>query len=267
MILRVIATANFLLFQSKKSRHILTQPITANIVPANKRFFTVMLALLAFSTLTQSQSNVTSSERYINVTGSAEVVVQPDQIDLEIVLKEYNIDDDNKVSLETIEADFNRLLKKNNVPAKNVLFNSDNYYWYYWWTYRNEYHKQKHYTLKLDNTTDFLALVKDLNIKGVESIRIANTSNKELYNLRKQVKIDAIKAAKEKAQYLLESIGEKVGRVISVDELQDNNGNHFFYGQELLSNYKRTSNSTGNEIDNIATLKLRCEIRVKFEIQ
>ena len=115
-----------------------------------------------------------------------------------------------------------------------------------------------------------MTLIKDLNIKGIESIRVTNTSNKELYSLRKQVKIDAAKAAKEKAQYLLESIGENVGKAISIEEMQDNtnsNTYNYFYRREMLSNVQKTAYNAGNEIDHIASIKLRCEIKSVFEIE
>lgn len=212
-----------------------------------------------------AQELKTEEKRYITVTGSAEVNVQPDEIELEIVLKEFG-DRNDKTELTKIEKEFFNVLEKNNIPMERVTFNNSGYYWYYWWSYRNEFYKDKRYNIRLDKSTDFLSLMKDLDRKGVSSVRIANTTNEKLQHLRKDVKIQAVQAARDKAEYLLESIGEKLGRVIAIEELPDNS-NYYWRNNQAMSNVAISTNETGNEIDNIATIKLRYEIKAKFEIK
>ncbi|HEY3386744.1 MAG TPA: SIMPL domain-containing protein, partial [Saprospiraceae bacterium] len=130
--------------------------------------------------------------------------------------------------------------------------------------YRNDSYKEKRYSLKLDKSTDFLALVKDLNIKGVSKIDIGSTTNAQLQELRKEVKIMAVQAAKDKATYLLESIGEKPGRVLAVEEVSDYGYNN--YSMSKQSNMVAQTTPSGEEIENLATIKLRFEIKAKFEI-
>jgi uncharacterized protein YggE len=205
----------------------------------------------------------TEDGRYITVTGSAEVNVQPDEIELEIVLQEYG-DQYNKTDLTKIEKEFFNVLEKNNISMDKVTFNNAGYYWYYWWTYRNNFYKEKRYNVKLDKTTDFLSLMKDLDRKGVSSLRIAKTTNEQLQTLRKEVKIQSVQAARDKARYLLESIDEKIGRVMAIEEIPDNS--NYYWRDNQLSNVAMSTNKTGDELENIATIKLRYEIKAKFEI-
>jgi uncharacterized protein YggE len=70
--------------------------------------------------------------------------------------------------------------------------------------------------------------------------------------LRKQIKQDALKAAREKAQYLLESIGKKAGDVITIKEVNGdhNYGYYGYYGSgssaSNLSNSALGTNGTYN---------------------
>lgn len=223
---------------------------------------TLIVLFLAFPWL-MAQELTTDVPRYIAVTGSAEINVQPDEIELEIILKEYG-DRPNKVDIHSIENEFLYILEKNKIPHEKVLYDNSSYQWYYWWGNRHEYYKQKIFTIKLDQSTDFITLMKDLDKVGVSSLRIVRTTSKKLQELRKEVKIQAVQAAKDKASYLLESIGEKPGRVIAIDEVA---GYNYSYGNiPSQSNVSSSARQTGEEIENLATIKLRFEIKAKFEI-
>jgi len=209
----------------------------------------------------------TELNRIITVTGSAEIVIPPDEIELEITLTENN----SWKSLSKIELAFMKLLFGNDIEKDRVVFNSTNssFYWYYWWHHRRDSRKSKKIILKLDAKTNFMKLVRDLDKEYVTSIRITKTSNKDLQKFRREVKIEAIKAAKTKAKYLLEAVDEKVGRLMQVDELQviDNNQ---YWGQQnrnVVSNSVMSYSKTrGSYIENVPEIKLRYEVKTKFEI-
>lgn len=212
----------------------------------------------------------TETPRIITVTGSAEIVIPPDEIELEITLTESG----GWNTMSKIEQAFMKLLLGNDIKNDKVIFNSSNasFYWYYWWYHRNDSRKSKKITLKLDVKTDFMKLVRDLDKEYVSSIRITKTSNKDLQKFRREVKIEAIKAAKAKATYLLEAVDEEVGRLMMVEELQIVDNNNHWYGQiesNVVSNsvmsYSKSDRS-GGYIENVPEIKLRYEIKTKFEI-
>lgn len=223
----------------------------------------ISLLLLTFfySSLTLAQMAEEGSMRYIAVTGSAEVIVQPDEIELEITLQEY----DKFSSLAKLEKKFFEILKKNKVADNNLVFGQSEYHWYSWWHYRRNTIKEKTYKVKLDCSTDFLSLVQDLDFKGLHSLRISDTSNKQLQELRREVKISAIRAAKEKAKYLLESIDEKLGKALTIEEVPEAN-NYWNRHANMMSNVVVSANISGSEFDNVAEIKLRYEVKAKFGI-
>jgi len=231
-------------------------------------FAGVLLFAGLFTTLDLNSSKThypQNENRLITVTGSADVTVQPDEIELEIVLKEYN--DLFSANLNSIEKKFYQTLEKHKITKDKIALSNSDYYWYSWWHYRKHSYKQKVFRVTLDIQTDFLALVKDLDTKGIYSLKISKTTNSKLQELRKDIKIQAVKAAKEKAHYLLESIDEKIGRVVSIQEMPDNQ-NHYYYRQQNLVTNVSIGNSGANEntIDQVQAIKLRYEVKTVFEI-
>lgn len=222
---------------------------------------TIATFLLLTMTLA-SQAQAIDTRKHIEVTGSAEMSFQPDEVQLEIVLGENKKIATKK--LEDIEKEFRAVLKKNNIDEKSIEFDrASNWYWWHYWKTRNSLNTMT-VRVTLDGKTDVLKFVKDLNKDWVSNIAIAKTDHKDKERFRKEVKIQAMKAAKEKAQYLLESVGEKVGTVLSVEELPESNP--WYYSQRnLMANAVMEQNSEG--VDNVAEIKIRYEIKVKFEIQ
>jgi uncharacterized protein len=156
---------------------------------------------------------------------------------------------------------------------------SSNYYdwyWYYWWSHRHAAYHSRTIHLKLNKNTNFLNLVEDLNKEFVQSIRVSKTTHSDILKLRKEVKKEAMRAAKEKATYLLESVDEKIGNLVYAEELPEatNNYNPYWYNQNFRSNSLSNSSinasnygvSENNQVENVGNIKLRYEVKVKFEI-
>lgn len=232
--------------------------------------FVVIMFVMLFNKVLNNfvQAQTIDNRKFIEVTGSAEMTIQPDEIELEIVLLEYDRSG-QKVKLQKIEVDFYVVLKKNNVNIETLTLSSSNNYWWYWWYYRNQSYQTKTMKIKLNKDTNFLQLVENLNEKWVQSIEISKTTNKETQKFRKEVKIEAIKAAKEKATYLLESIGEQIGGVLSIEEIPE--ATNYWYNQSnMVSNSNisiSNSGNSGNAVGNVPLIKLRYEIKAKFEIK
>jgi|688.fasta_scaffold190214_2 uncharacterized protein YggE len=230
----------------------------------NLKLFLIILFLQANYLFAQP---ATDTRKFIEVTGSAEKTIKPDEIELEIVISEY-VKDGSTVKLENIEKEFYLALKKNSINTDSLKLNGlESNYWWYWWNNRNKNLKSKTFKLSIRSDINFLKLTEELNKKWVESISIIEKKNKNIQNYRREVKIEAIKAAKEKATYLLESIGEQIGNVISVEEIPDE-ATIFYPSRNLTSNsILNTSSSETDEISNVSSIKLRYEIKVKFEIR
>jgi hypothetical protein len=254
------------------------------------------------ATLNSACAQSQHETKYIEVTGSAEMSVQPDEVELSIVLQ------DRRADFEKHENEFIDICKKYKVSEDQLAFKNANSewgywnYWWYWWYYRSSNELMQTYKIKVNSKTNLLDFVKELNKPWVRNISVGTTSNKDLTQYRKEVKKEAIRMAKEKATYLLEAIDESIGSVISIEEVvTDNNTsktgpngrrywdgygwywNNPYYGNGYNSSNSNTNmssnsvmnsgnnsigNGTGeNELAGLSKIKLRYEVKAKFSIK
>jgi len=214
--------------------------------------------------LLESQ-NVIKESKTIFVTGSAEILLDPDEVDLQVTLAENAY---SGLFLNKIKIKFFDILMKNGIDSSQFFLNTSisNINWYYQWRRRDEKFKSITGNLKLNNQNNLLQLLDDLNQSWVTDISIVKSSNKDIQKYRKDVKIQAIKAAKEKAEYLLESIGEKLGEVITV--VEEPEYNNYWRNNEYSNVSMGLSSQTNNsELQNVAKIKLRCQINATFKIK
>lgn len=216
--------------------------------------------LIGFFTLTTFAHAQEVKKNAIEVTGVAEMEVEPDEIIFSIGIK-----GDNKNDLATNEKKLFEILKSNGVKNEDIKFKS---------MYQNIYLKKsftKGFQFKVTKKTDMGNLFENLNQKWVTGINIAEIKNTQIADFRKTVKINALKAAKEKAGYLLESMGKKVGVPLEIIEIEDYTSDTVLpvaYKSARVSNMQLETLDTGIDysFENIENIKLKYSIKTKYEI-
>lgn len=196
----------------------------------------------------------------IEVTGVAEMEVEPDEVIFSIGIKA-----DNKNDLADNEKKMFDILKNAGVKNEDIKFKS---------SYQNIYAKNgkfsKNYVFKANAKSNLSKIFEDLNQKWVSSLNISEVKSTKIADFRKAVKINALKAAKEKADYLLESMGKKVGTVLEIVEIED-----YTSDTVMPVAYKGRMNSAQLEMadapvdfsfDNIENIKLKYSIKTRYEI-
>lgn len=230
-----------------------------------KKLMTVLMLILTMGVHAQVQTN--PYPKTISVTGSAEMEVVPDQIYVQIALREYNKKGAGKVDLEAIRKKFLESAKSVGIKESDISIVS----------YQgNEWLQKKKknpdmmagisYQVVFSDASKIDALVEKLDDEATTNFFIARTSHSQIESFRKQLKIAAVKAAKEKAKYLSEAIDEKVGVAISIEEPTETG---------ILPMYKGVRSNTllqesdaydgGDEID-FKKIKLKFEVNVIFSL-
>ncbi|MBT2620515.1 MULTISPECIES: SIMPL domain-containing protein [Chryseobacterium] len=196
----------------------------------------------------------------IEVTGVAEMEVEPDEIIFNIGIKA-----DNKNELADNEKKLFETLKSNGVKNEDITFKS---------MYQNIYSKTAKFTksfqFKVNAKTNLSKVFEGLNQKWVSNLNISEVKNTKIAEFRKTVKINALKAAKEKADYLLESMGKKTGAPLEIVEIEDYTSDTVL----PIGAYARKSNTVQMEadagvdysFDNIENIKLKYSIKTRYEI-
>jgi uncharacterized protein len=229
------------------------------------------IALFTFILMNVLLTTAQQVTPYIEVIGSAEMNIVPDEVELEIVMSSA----DDKVKAQVLETHLFDVLKKNNISESQVTFLSveNPYYWYWWWSYR--FHNARTYKITIDCSKQNMSFIQDLNVYYVRSIRISKTTHSKITEYRRQVKVEAMRQAQEKALELLESIGQSIGKVIEVIEMPEPVNANFWYNSHHIQNI--TSNAIvspqagsgggDNDSNGLPSIKLRFEIKAKFEIK
>ncbi len=232
-----------------------------------KGILSCMLMGLSALALVAQPTVQSPKEKIIQVTGSAEMEVEPDEAYLSINLREY-ISDKTKHKLDEIDRNFRKVLDELKIDLKHVTIESVSGYhdWDYWRNKHTDFMASKTYLVKLPDMSKYNVLMEKLDMNGIQSVYLQKTDHSKIEEYRKKVKIDALKAAKEKARLLLESIGEQLGEVIFVRE---NNQNYYPMYKNIANMAMDTGAQERGATMNagLQKIKLRYEVEAHFKIK
>jgi len=210
----------------------------------------------------------------ISVTGSAEMEIIPDEIYAVVTLKEYEKKGTGKIDLERIKSDFLFSCRSIGLPDSTITiaaYEGSNPKT--WWNKKakDELFASISYQVKFNSSKKMDELVAKLDDNATQSFDVTQVSNSKIQDYRKQVKIQAIKAAKAKAEYLTEAIGEHIGVAVTITEVQNDgpiepryNMNQLAFANSFAANSAGTDESAGIDFKKI---KLRMEMNVVFQIK
>ena len=185
------------------------------------RFFILAMTVLFF-TASHAQNVVNPYPKTITVNGSAEMEIVPDEIYVMVDLKEYEKKGSAKVSIDKIRQDFLTAVRSLGLPDSAVSVAAyDGINGNPWLRKKNkkdELLASITYQVKLKSAAQVDQLVDKLDDNATSNFYIARTSHSKLEEFKKNLKIQAVKAAKIKAGYLAEAINEQVGAAVTINE-------------------------------------------------
>ena len=207
---------------------------------------------------------------YIEVTGVAETEIVPNEIFLDICIKERN-EKGKKLTIDYLENQLKSELKKIGIAEKNLSISDVNAVLSKtgWW--KEEVLAVANYTLKVNGANKLKLLFENFKKLNISDVNITKATHSNIIALRKKNRIKAIKIAKEKADYLLTAIGQQTGKPIIINEINTGSQPNFvnanfvnksrgYASISKIKNYK-------NEIVQFEKLKIISSIYVKFQIK
>lgn len=240
-----------------------------------RKFIVLLIICMATASLF-GQTAPNPFPKTITVSGSAEMEVIPDQIFVNILLREYQKKGESKKDLETIKADF--LAACTNAGIADSLISIVSYTGYnnYYWLHRKKKSPDMNasitYQIRFSQSKQMDELVDKLDDEATQRFDIVGTNHSKMTEFRKQLKIGAVKAAKDKAIYLTEAIGEKLGPAITVNE-PDDQVRQNYTANALLSNvqsrieYRDQAGGSDKNLEiDFKKIKLRFEVEVIFAL-
>lgn len=185
------------------------------------KFTAILFLIISNYTVFAQNSSDKQELPYIEVTGTAENEVVPDEIYIGIVIEEKSIGK-TKVAIEEQEERLRKSVTKLGIDLANLsLSNANADYVKVSWQ-RKDVLTKKAYQLKVSSATIVGRVFQELESIELTDADIVKVSHSKIDSLRKEVKIAAIKAAKEKADYLLKAIGEQTGKALVIREVDSN---------------------------------------------
>jgi uncharacterized protein YggE len=237
-------------------------------------FILIAVRVCSFAQQTTEKSN--PFPKTITVTGSAEMEIVPDEIYVVVDLKEYDKRGQGKIDIEAIKSAFLQNCRAIGLTDSVVTIASYQGYNDPWLRKKRkaELYASIAYQIKFTNSKDIDNLVDRLDDDATQNFRIVKTSHSKINELRKLLKTEAVKAAKDKGNYLTDAIGEKLGEAITITEPEENLTGAYVLPKtaNYSTVYQTKLDGKMYGIDEIASvdfkrIKLRFEVNVVFALK
>lgn len=207
----------------------------------------------------------------ITVSGTAETEVTPDIIYLSISLKEYLKDGNSKkkVEINELETQLYNAIQSAGISKENLTINDISSYNTAAEKKKNpDFLVSKQYRLKVTDLNKWNAIIGSVDPKGVAYTNIDSYDYSKIEALKQQLKIKALQAAKAKATYLVESIGNQLGNVIDIQEINNESYPQPIYRANMMMKGAMAADteSVSPDID-FKKIKLSYVMNTVFEIK
>lgn len=210
----------------------------------------------------------------IKVTGTAEIQVVPDTATLSLTISKKNnvvaaakkqndesvakVADLAKrfgVSATDVKTDYIRV--KEATKREKLKGSEDDYQEVF-----DGYLVNRNLVIKLRDISKFESFLTALIDAGVDDVDNVVFSSSELRKYKDQARMQAIRAAREKAQAIAQEINQSIGRAVSIEE--NNVDGYVSPNANYASNNISTVNDDKSENVAVGTISVKAQVEVKF---
>lgn len=223
----------------------------------------ILLPLLILPFLLSAQEDF--REPFIEVTGTAFREIEPNEIYVSIRLKEFE-ENRQKTSLEKLEKDFHDAIKAAGIDRKRVELADAGSDLEKFRRRDKEAFREKTFQIKLTSAAELEKFIEKLSPVKVDAVNVTRLHHSDYEMLKLELKIEALKAARAKAEALVRSIGSQVGKPLIIRD--------FDFAQpymEMNANVRRMKmeSDQAQAEDPLAfrKIKMQEQINARFEIK
>lgn len=231
----------------------------------------ILIPLIGFS---QSQKNFID-QNYIEVTGHAEKEIVPDLIYLNIRINER--DSKTKVPISQTEKTMIAKLSEIGIDATTDLVVRSLGSYQNYLLFKTAIDLQKEYVLTTHSAKQASQVMVELEKLGISNIRVTKVDHTKIEEYKSQVRINATKSAKEKAEGIAKTLNQEIGKAIHVTEQEpitdfskNYNAMDRYYSIKATGAVHRSfdvSQEAESANVNFETIKIEYNIFVKFELR
>ncbi len=219
----------------------------------------LLLVVAAWSLLPAAAQSHENFPSRVEVTGQADREVTPDEFYLSITLAER--DSKGKVTLEEQQRAMNAALRKAGVDVDKQLTRTD---------LTSAFFKRRTalatatFELKLSSPAEVAKVWTALDALAVSELTLARVSHSEIERLREEVRIEAMRNARERARTLAEAIGQQIGKCFYISDYSGNSLPTVYNAAPLARAMKAADGVAEEEgaFDDLAYQKIRLDYRL-----
>lgn len=227
----------------------------------------ILLAAAAFVALGAAAQERETFPSYIQVTGRAEKEVTPDEFYLSITIDER--DSKGKLSVEQQQRTMISTLKRLGVDTGKQLKVAN---------LSSEFLRKKSsvatakYQLMLGSAAEVAKVWQALDGEGISNVQILRVTHSQLESLKQQVRVEAMRNARQSAETLAGAVGQRVGRCFYVYD-SNSDVTPYYYNNAVMtrSMAKGMDMAVESQADEEAldfrTIRLQYGIQAKFVLE
>jgi uncharacterized protein YggE len=227
------------------------------------------LAFVALFSLSAMAQQVDLRKK-ITVSGTAETEVTPDIIYISISLKEYLKDGNSKkkVEINDLESQLFTAIQNAGLAKENLTINNLSSFNTVGEKKKNpDFLVSKQYRLKVFDLNKWNAIIGSVDPKGIAYTNIDSYDYSKIEILKRDLKIKALQAAKSKATYLVEALGDKLGSVIDIQEINNETFPQPVYRNTMMMRAAVADEAAPAQEIDFKKIKLSYVMNTVFEIR
>lgn len=229
-----------------------------------------LTAILCFAFLiSQAQSKNFIDQPYLEVTGSADTLVTPNEIFIRILISEKDTKD--KTSLEELEAKMFAALKSLGIDLEKNLTTNDMMSNYKSYLFKSkDIIKTKQYVLKVGDAVTASNVFIHLEEIGISNTSIDRVSHSNIEGIRNAIRTKAVENARARAHAMIKPLNQTLGSAIHITDSEAYNTGQQIQGRlagVAIRGY--SSAKLGGELPKIEFEKISvtANINVKFVLK
>jgi len=202
---------------------------------------------------------------YIQVTGRAEKELTPDEFYLQIVINER--DSKGKISVESQQRDMVAVLRKLGVDVEKQLKMAN---------LSSEFFKKNtsvamaKYQLQLGSSGEVAKVWQALDDLGISNISILKVTHSQLDKYKQEVRLEAMRNARESAQEMAGAIGQTIGKCFYIYDSNSNVLPVMYDNAVLMRSAKAVADAESVAEEDpleFKTIKLEYGVQAKFVLE
>jgi uncharacterized protein YggE len=233
-----------------------------------KECFALLLLLTPICGFSQIESSdkTLNEKSFIEVVGTALKEVMPDKIFISISLNDKV--DNKEYDVKAQEIKLKAALTKVGIDLDNLVLTDAGADVIRERRRHSLFEVSKDYILQVKTAAQVSDVIKELYANNIKDCSVSRVESSAIESLRKEVRIAAIKAAKDKATYLLEAIGEAPDKPLEIREQSEScYGYNYKTNVSIAPNTRLEESTTESQDLNFRMMTVKFSYYIKYSIK